>query len=193
MRDPLLIDVPERFDTERLSLRAFRPGDGPLLLPALAESRAALRQFLGYLPWVAAEPSLESAELRCRECHAKFAARSDLPYLMFAGGRLVGSVGMHRIDWQLPKIEVGYWVRSGDAGRGYVSEGLQPLIDWAFHQLRAVRIELITDALNLPSRRIAERLGFTLEGVHRQVKRMADGRLADNCVYARVSEGDTLR
>ena len=36
--DPLLLDVPDAFETERLIVRCPRPGDGRLVYEALVES-----------------------------------------------------------------------------------------------------------------------------------------------------------
>ena len=52
------------------------------------------------------------------------------------------------------------------------------------------RVELITDAHNTASRRVAERCGFTLEGVLRHERRGADGTLRDTCIYARLAGAD---
>ena len=185
---PLPVELPTSIATERLLLRHPRTGDGPLLHEALAESIVELREFLGFLPWVAEPPTLESAAARCRLCEANFLARTDIVFFAFdkATGRLVGSVGLHRTDWSLPKTEVGYWIRKSAAGRGYSSEGVQAMVSLAFDGLKAQRIELVTDEQNAASRRVAERCSFQLEGVHRHTHRGADGSLRSSCVYARL-------
>lgn len=188
MTNPLLFPVPDSLETRRLVLRPFRPEDARDLHAALAESIHELRRYLWFLPWVAEEPTLQTAEVRCRRAAANFLLRADLPYLAFEkdGGRLVASAGLHRTDWELPKTEVGYWVRAGETGKGYASECVRALTDWAFDGLRAMRVELVTDEQNEASRRVAERCGFRLEGVLRNVARAPDGSLRSNCVYARV-------
>lgn len=49
--DPLLIDIPDAFETERLIVRCPRPGDGRLVYEALVESLDALCRFPASLPW----------------------------------------------------------------------------------------------------------------------------------------------
>lgn len=189
MPDPLLFPVPTTLETPRLLLRPFRVDDAAALADALADTRAELRQFLWFLPWVAEEPTLQAAEIRCRRAEASFLLRTDLPYLAFERqtARLIGSVGLHRTDWQLPKTEVGYWIRTGSTGKGYATEGVRALTTWALEQLGAHRVELVTDELNLASRRVAERCGFTLEGISRHVQRAPDGSLRSSCIYARLA------
>jgi RimJ/RimL family protein N-acetyltransferase len=188
MLDPLLVEVPTRVETARLILRPHRAGDGPALHEALVESIAELRRALWFIPWIAEEQTAESAELRCRRSEGNFLARTDLPYLAFekSTGRLVGSVGLHRTDWLVPKTEVGYWVRTSAAGKGFITEGVRALVACAFDRLGAQRVELIADEENAPSRKVAERCGFELEGIRRNVLRDPDGRLRNGCVYARL-------
>lgn len=186
MTDPILIDLPTCIETERLLLRAPRPGDGPALHQAISESLPELRQFLASLPWVAAEQTLDGAELYCRNAHANFIARRDLPFFVFekSSGALVAATGLHRTVWATPKTEVGYWGRTSRAGNGFVSEAVSALTRYAFEHINAVRIELITDEANTRSRRVAERCRFMLEGIHHNERRAPDGTLRHTCVYA---------
>lgn len=188
MLNPLLIEIPVSIETSRLLLRVPRAGDGPALHEALVESLPELRRFLWFLSWVAEEQTPESAEIRCRKAQANFFARTDLPFWVFdqSTGRLVGSVGLHRTDWSIPKTEVGYWIRTSAAGNGYVTEAVDALVGLAFAQLHAQRIELVTDEENVSSRNVAERCHFELEGILRNERRGPDGRLRNTCVYARL-------
>jgi RimJ/RimL family protein N-acetyltransferase len=52
--------------------------------------------------------------------------------------------------------------------------------------LGAVRLEIRSDARNAPSRRVAEKCGFMLEGILRRSRRDNAGELADSCMYAKV-------
>ena len=188
MPDPHLFSVPDSFSTDRLLLRSFRVEDAAELHEALRESIAELRETLWFLPWVAEEQTLQSAETRCRKAQANFLLRADLPYLVFNKntGRLVASAGLHRTDWNLPKTEVGYWVRSSEVGNGYASEAVNVLTHWAFKSLGAQRIELVTDELNTGSRAVAHRCGFHLEGTLHNTMRSPRGELRNTCIYAKV-------
>jgi RimJ/RimL family protein N-acetyltransferase len=189
MLDPLLLELPGHIDTQRLHLRVPRAGDGEALYAAIVESLPELRRFLASLPWVAAEPSPEASEAWCRNAAANFLARRDLPFLMFEreGGALVGATGLHRTVWETPRTEIGYWCRTTRAGRGYVSEAVAAVARYAHENLRAVRVEIVTDEANLASRRVAERCGFELEGVLRHERRAPDGSLRNTCIYARLA------
>lgn len=131
-----------------------------------------------------------SAEIYCRNGEANFMARRDLPFLVFekGTGRLVASAGLHRTVWQTPKTEVGFWCRTSATGRGYVTEAVRALADYAFRHIQAVRVELITGEENTASRRVAERAGFVLEGVLRNERRTPDAALTNTCLYARYAD-----
>lgn len=186
MNDPLLLSLPGTITTPRLLLRVPQAGDGAALCAAVQETLADLRQFLGFLPWVAAEPTPESSEARCRSGAANFLLRTDLPFLIFdkTSGELLGGAGLHRTVWATPKTEVGYWMRSSRAGQGYTSEAVAALLHYAFKHMQAVRVELITDEANTASCRVAERCGFVLEGTLLHERRAPDGSLRNTRIYA---------
>jgi len=188
MIDPLLLPLPTSIETERLILRVPQAGDGPALHAAVCESQPELRQFLSALPWVAHPSTTEAAEARSRTGAANFLLRTHQSFHLFekSSGQLLGGAGLLRTAWDIPKTEVGYWMRSACAGRGFAREAVQALVDYAFTQMRVVRVELIADEANLASRRVAERCSFELEGILRQDRRATDGSLRNTCVYARL-------
>lgn len=189
MFDPILLDLPQNLETERLLLRPPQAGDGKALFAAVAESLPELRRFLNSLPWVAAEQSVEASEVYCRTAQANFLGRKDFPFLLFdkASGQLVGASGLHRVVWATPKAEIGYWCRTSQVGKGFISEAVTALADYAFGHLATVRLEIITDEDNRESRGVAERCDFQLEAVLRHERRAPDGTLRNTCVYARLA------
>ena len=187
--DPLLIDVPQRIDTERLLLRPPQPGDGAALNAAVCESIAELQP---WLPWAQKAPTADESELQCRRMHGRFALREDLVVFIFerrsdgSEGALLGGSGLHRIDWAVPRFEIGYWRRSGHGGKGLIVEAVRALNRVAFDRLGARRVEVRMDSHNERSIRVAERAGFTFEGVLRQDALDPAGGPRDTRVYARV-------
>ena len=180
---PILIDLPEQFESERLILRASRFGDGAELNRAVIESFAELNR---WMPWAKERPSLEESESYCRAARARFLTREDLTILIFlkSSGELVGSTGFHRINWDVPSVEIGYWCATKHTGKGYITEATRALTLFAFETLRAARVELRIDASNKPSIAVVERLNFTLEGVLRNEGRNNAGELRDMAIYA---------
>ncbi len=185
--EPLLEDVPERIDTERLILRIARGSDAAVLNVAVCESLADLAV---NMPWAQSAPSLAQSEAECRRMQAQFLLREHLPMLMFerdaAGGEggFVGGTGLHRIDWTVRRFEIGYWCRISRQGRGFVTEATCALTRFAFERLRARRVELRMNDTNLRSSAVAQRAGFALEGVLRRDALTPRGEPRDTRVYA---------
>jgi len=186
---PLLIDVPERIATERLVVRVPRPGDGVVVNDAVRGSHAELAP---WMPWAVTLPSVEESEAHCRRQQAKFLLREDFAMLVFARaddggeGELVGATGLHRIDWAVRKFEIGYWRRTGCAGRGLLTEAVRAMSRMAFDALDARRVEIRMDDRNVASWKLAERAGFTLEALLRFDSLTPAGEPRSTRVYARV-------
>jgi RimJ/RimL family protein N-acetyltransferase len=195
--EPILIEVPERLETERLILRAPRAGDGALVNEAICASQAELAP---WMPWAGAPPSLAESEAHCRRQQARFLLREDFVWLMLrrsainvdgdSGGELVGGAGLHRIDWTLRKFEIGYWRRTGCEGQGFVTEAVRTLTRLAFDVLDARRVEIRMDDRNARSWRVAERAGFTLEALLRFDSATPAGEPRSTRIYARVRGGE---
>ncbi len=187
--DPLLIEIPDRIDTDRLVLRVPTRGDGPTVNAAIAASLVELQP---WLPWAGAMPSVDESEATCRRQQGRFILREDFVMFMFlrdADGRegeLVGGTGLHRIDWSLRRFEIGYWRRTGHAGRGLVTEAVRAMARLAFDHLDARRVEIRMDDANVPSWKVAERAGFTLEALLRFDSNNAAGEPRSTRIYARV-------
>jgi RimJ/RimL family protein N-acetyltransferase len=187
--DPLLIDVPEHLETERLVMRPPRRGDGQTLNDAIRVSHAELAP---WLPWAGTLPTVDESEAHCRRQQARFILREDFVLLLFLRGKdggegeLVGGSGLHRIDWSLRKFEIGYWRKTGCEQRGLVTEAVRALARMAFDALDARRVEIRADDNNERSWKLAERAGFTLEALLRFDSVTPAGEPRSTRIYARV-------
>ncbi len=182
-----LPEVPTEIRTERLLLRMPRPGDGAVVNAAIQASLDELKPWLGF---ALEEPSPQDTEINQLEAHLNFIKKEVLRYLIFdkETGNFIGSTGFHSIEWDVPKMEIGYWLDSRASGKGYMAEAVSALTDLAFMRLKCRRLEIQCDAENLKSRAIPEKLGFVLEGVLRNDERSVDGkRLTDTCIYAKFT------
>ena len=183
VRPPILQDFPESFEMERLLIRSPLPGDGPEMHATVNES---LEVLLPWMDWPKQHGTLEDSEKQIRLNRVRFLERTDLLLLLFVKGTgtLVGISGLHRMDWSVPKFEIGYWCRTRFAGNGYVTEAVRGITTFAFEHLGARRVEIRCDTLNRKSARVAERAGYTLEGELRNAEAGADGGLRNTLVYS---------
>ena len=145
--------------TERLNLRMFREDDlddyaeicaDPEVMRFLGEGRALSRadawrqmamiighwQLRGYGPWAVEE----------RE-----------------SGRVMGRIGFFNPEgW--PGFELGWVLGRAYQGRGYATEGAKAALKYAFEEMNREKVISLIQPANVPSIRVAVRLGERLEG-----------------------------
>ncbi|MFG2426177.1 GNAT family N-acetyltransferase [Streptomyces sp. NPDC048590] len=85
--------------------------------------------------------------------------------LLKDAGQLVGALGVNRRT--LGTYEVGYWTAKEHRGAGFTTEALIAAARWAFTRLGADRLEWRAEIGNSPSRAVALRAGFRMEGDQR--------------------------
>jgi len=186
MNQPILKDFPNEFYTERLHIRLPLPGDGGQVHEAISRSKNELAP---WLPFARKDQTLEEAEAGAREAHVAFLKREDLRLHIFnkETNDFIGCTGLHRINWGVPKFEIGYWIDTRYSGQGFITEAVEGLTDFAFTELKAKRLEIRCDSLNTKSKAIPERLGFELEGILKNDDVAINGEgLRDTCIYAKV-------
>jgi RimJ/RimL family protein N-acetyltransferase len=133
-------------------VRPYTLDDAPAVHEAIIESIEHLRP---WMPWAALEP------LTLDERRAWLGGVSEALGI-FVGDTCVGGTGLH--DRIAPTgREIGYWVRVGWTGRGIATEAARQVIERAFAIDGVDHVEIHHDKANLASRRVPEKLGFTLE------------------------------
>lgn len=183
---PILLEFPQEFETQRLHIRLPLPGDGAVVHESIEASRKELKE---WMPFAQSEQSVEDVEENIRDSYTDFLSRKDLRLLVFhkENGAFIGSSGLHRIDWDVRKFEIGYWMDTRHSGAGYMTEAVEGITNFAFEQLHAKRVEIRCDTKNERSKRIPERLDFPLEGILRNEARSLDGKeLRDTFIYAKT-------
>ncbi|MGK7378738.1 GNAT family N-acetyltransferase [Planococcus sp. 1R117A] len=180
-------EIPDEIKTERLLLRMPKPGDGKAVNAAI---RSSIKELKPWLPFAQQVPSIEETEIDVLEAHINFLKREVLRYVIFnkETGEFIGSTGFHAIEWNIPKMEIGYWIETRWSGFGYMAEAVSALSELALDDFGCKRLEIRCDAENVKSRTIPENLGFVLEGVLHNDELSVDGKnLTDTCIYAKFS------
>ena len=79
-------------------------------------------------------------------------------------GEIIGWCGLQPIgdeDSPLGRIELGYLIDRNYRNRGYGYEACRAILDFAFRRLELDEVWAVIDEKNVPSLRLAEKLGFT--------------------------------
>jgi RimJ/RimL family protein N-acetyltransferase len=99
----------------------------------------------------------------------------------------LGWAGLVELDLERREGEIGYLVAPAARGRGIASRTVELLTRWAFEELGLERLELRIDPENVPSTKVAERAGYRLDGVLRNLHFKADLR-SDVAVWSRLNQ-----
>ena len=89
---------------------------------------------------------------------------------------LFGSISLMAPEWPDRRAEVGYWLARDARGHGHASRAVRLICAWGFQALGLERIDLLAASANGASQRVAERAGFTREGVLRSYMVGTEGR-----------------
>lgn len=166
----------------RLLLRAPRRTDVTMLDEAIQET---LDELVRWLPW--ARPGHRRSDSRQYIRHARMARsqRVAMEYVMMSAetGKLLGMASLHRLDWPRRCAGLGYWVRRSAWGQGIATEAGAAVVEQAFHRLDLHRVEAYVATGNRASQCVVEKLGFTREGIARELE-FVNGRYLDHVQYS---------
>ncbi|HEY0375592.1 MAG TPA: GNAT family protein [Pyrinomonadaceae bacterium] len=136
--------------------------------------------------WVGDDYSLADAEAHIIIALEKAAAGNGVEAGIWFENQLAGCVRYNYIDRAHRNTELGYWLGAAFQGRGLATAACRAMTDYAFATLGLNRVEIRCMSENLRSRRVPERLGFTQEGVLRQVRWRRD-HFDDHVVYGMLA------
>jgi RimJ/RimL family protein N-acetyltransferase len=161
----------------QVSLRTVREADLPALYAAHADLGNRGRFFPLGMP---SEPAFR----REFDEHGFWQRDEGMLLIVDQGGAVRGHIEFFMPISYWDAFELSYLLYDASvAGRGYVSEAVQLLVDYLFGAKKRHRIQLVIVPENAASRRIAEKCGFVLEGTARGAF-FNDGRNQDVLVYS---------
>lgn len=143
-------------------------------------------RLLIWVPWLSNTDSLEHTRDFIKRKLKRFADNNGFVAGIWYQGALAGEIAFEYIDWSNRMTEIGYWLTADVEGKGLVTKACRILIAYAFDDLELNRVQIRCATENLRSRAIPEKLGFTQEGVSRQVERLHD-RYVDLVIYGMLA------
>jgi ribosomal-protein-alanine N-acetyltransferase len=171
----------------RILLRPLRPEDWEAWRDVRTRCRDWLERWEPVPEAGSADPARDYEAFRARCAAWERQRHFDAAYgfgLFLNDGRFAGEVSLGSVQrgpFQMGYI--GYWIDEAWGGNEYVPEGVVLLIRYSFETLRMHRLEAAIVPRNLPSRRVAEKLGLRNEGTaHRFLQ--IQGTYEDHIRYA---------
>jgi ribosomal-protein-serine acetyltransferase len=144
-----------------LALHPRNGNDAAEMYGLVERHRPVLREWLA---WVDAR-TLADVRRYAQYAQAQYESRVAFDFAIRSNGKVVGAIGLHGFDWGNRSAQIGYWLVPDARGRGIVTRAADALVRHAFGPLEIHRLEIRCVVENMRSRAVAERLGFTFEGI----------------------------
>jgi ribosomal-protein-serine acetyltransferase len=124
------------------------------------------RRLARWEPWAEQPATLDATRAYIRAALDDFACGRQISTIIAVDGgrRFVGRCGI-RINPYAGVGDIGYWIDGDYEGQGITSRAARALVSAAFEVVGLTKMELRTSIDNKRSRAVAERLGFSFEGV----------------------------
>jgi ribosomal-protein-alanine N-acetyltransferase len=150
--------------TQRLHLRQIRPDDAEALFATLSDEQVT--EFYGHEP----HKTLDDTHSLIARIQAGYRGQESIHWGITCKGeqRVIGSCSLHHFRAELQCAEIGYELNQAFWRQGIMFEAASAVLTYAFYELRCLRIEAIIDELNVRSKGLLLKLGFTYEGNLRQ-------------------------
>ena len=154
--------VPSLAD-DAVLLRPWREADMPAQLKAFSDP--FFQRFSDWAPQTEAEARAylaghEQARRRGEQIELALVEPHDEHVVL-------GGASLNNVNLPQGRAAIGYWLAPHARGRGVATHAVRLIAGWAFRDLQLARLDLNCGPDNLASQRVAERCGFTREGVLR--------------------------
>jgi ribosomal-protein-serine acetyltransferase len=149
--------------------------------------RENLEQLKLWMPWVTDDYSIKTARDFIKTNLVEFAQNNTFAAAVALDKKIVGTIGLHHLNSENKSVQIGYWLDKQAQGKGSATKCCRVLINYAFEDLGLNRIQINCNVENIKSRAIPERLGFRLEGIHRQGEWL-NNEFRDWAIYALLKE-----
>ncbi len=160
---------------ERIYLRALEPEDAATLKQFISDAEVT-RTLMAYRPYTIQQELefIENATKKENDIVLGIATKSD--------DKLIGTIGLHRIDWRDRRTEFGILIGAKEEwNKGYGTDATRTIVRIAFETLNLNRVGLRVYEHNARAIRAYEKAGFRREGLLRQ-EAFREGRYWDTII-----------
>ncbi len=154
--------------TERLLLRCYQITDASDFLQLILKNKNRLS--LAFPGRVAMTQQLVNAEFFIRQMRADWQLKKVYEFGIWLQDtdQYIGDIALKNIEKRVPKGEIGYYLDVAAEGQGLACEALRAVTNFGFDNLALNKLFIKMPVQNQRSYHLAERCGFTREGLLRQ-------------------------
>lgn len=160
-------------------LRLLTESDAEALFALTDRNRGFLRRSV---PWVDNVKTKDDSARFIRESVDLCLKQRGLQAGIWHNGGLCGVTGLIKIDGKNRKGAMGYWLSEQRQGLGLMTRACKTILEFGFHDLGLNRVSIRCPSKNPRARKLAERLGFKVEGELKEAEWFYD-HFEDNVLY----------
>ena len=177
-----------KLETKRLILRTPKPIDWKDIVEGIGDFDVAKR--LASVPHPYKRKDAESWIKRTiKKAKKKNATDYNFSIELKAEKKVIGCIGIEKIDRFSGNGETGSWINKKYWRNGYITEAKIAVNDFAFNKLKLIRLSSPVFSDNEASNRTQLKMGYKLEGTQRKCKRsIATGKLHDTNFYGLLKD-----
>lgn len=167
---------------EQVSLIQVERADIPAIFHTIDSQRAYLGEWLSFIDFIQEIGDIENfvgsiVDAPKEEFEYVFTVKKDKQF--------VGLIGFVKTDREKRQTEIGYWLAKEAQKQGIATQAVQKLCDFAFDEQLMSSIRIKCAVGNMPSKRVPQRLGFTLEKIEKDGEMLSNGVITDLEVYVK--------
>ena len=154
----------QTIETERLILRRFAYSDNADMLKNWAGDAQVQRMY--------SEPVYETTEAVKGLLDKYIGSYEKDDYYRWAviekeSGECIGQIAYFLVDSKNHFAEIEYCIGRAFQCKGYATEATKAVIAFGFDKINLHKVQICTKTINVPSKRVIEKCGFTYEGTLR--------------------------
>jgi RimJ/RimL family protein N-acetyltransferase len=180
---PQLLDIDTALLAPNTVVRRFRENDGQAFFELIRNNLTWLGEQFAELTAQVSESHQGEFFIRRKLAEWLLQQRFTFGIWENQSACLIGMIEVYEIDWSLPGGRVTFFIDQAFSRRSLMTEALNAVIDFAFHQLGLVKIRLRCDMDNFACQRLARRCGFRREGDLREEARRFSGEPTDVMLF----------
>ena len=152
-----------RLESERLKFRAIKRSDIDDIYEYSKNPKTS--EYLLWSPHSSVYATQEFIDIILSKY--KSGEYNDWAIVLKNSNKMIGTCGFTRIDEENKVVEIGYVLNPDFWGKGYATEAVKTILDFAFNELNVNRIEARFIFGNDASLSVMKKVGMTFEGYQR--------------------------
>ena len=181
-------------ESQDLRLQALRFRDRGQWNAVRSENRDWLSPWEATIPIMPSEAPLDSGQLpsyfeMVRTLNSEARHGRSFSFAIWHQHNLIGQISLGGVIYGAMRGgHIGYWIDKNYANKGFTTQAVMAVTDFAFTQLNLHRIEINVRPENEASKRVAEKSGYIFEGERPRYLHIA-GNWRDHVVFVKENPG----